>query len=798
MNLLFIKLIQPLLSDKEEDGKIDFLNVKHYLQGENDEEELEDLQKTLNYFKDLKSLTTQNNIEIRNDKESDAIRKMGEILKKHPITGNIYKEDNFIKVREASTLRQIIDEVIDKIDFSLFVENEDIIGEIYEHFLNKYVKSNSKELGQFFTPRKLMKLILDYKRNRINKIFKGRSDISVYDSCMGTGGWLVTAYNLLNKKFSNINVAGGEVEPETYQYGIMNIILTLKRFPSDLECNSSLTHINNKQHSLICTNPPFNSKNKIKFKKILENLKADKYTKDNNVDIDKLYKLKKDDPPIQFLELDTYKLEENGMCIIVLPYGEFFFGKGYKDTRRHFMNEVNVTDILLVPSNTFSHTGIKTCVVIFEKDTAGTKEINFLNINKDCKDISKITTLTRDDIENEELCSWYHTDYLEDKLIFEMSNKMPNYEWVELDKVFIIEPGKNSSTSIIEDENGEGLFITTNNNNNYKKISKDVCQFGSSIFISKSISTWNKTFIRVKYIEGYSLHSNLMNKLIVNEDYSQKINNKFIFYFLKSIEKYIEKTYFIGSLQETLDKKNFNRMKIPIPPLEIQAKIVSDLDSSKSKVFHMGKIVEQMYKDIETFFNWTIEIENRNPETKWIEFGKVFDLVKGKLQSSKVEEDEEGEVYFITKEKIIDVRKINNTTFYEEGLFIASAFNGNGKCPLRFIQDKCIHSNLMLKLNMLEEYENKINIKYVYYFLKTIQEHIEKNYDRGSCQQSLDIKNFNRIKIQIPPIARQNVCIEKINEMETIIKRWEEDIDNFEEIEKDKFSELLESESLKL
>lgn len=54
------------------------------------------------------------------------------------------------------------------------------------------------------------------------------------------------------------------------------------------------------------------------------------------------------------------------------------------------------------------------------------------------------------------------------------------------------------------------------------------------------------------------------------------------------------------------------------------------------------------------------------------------------------------------------------------------------------------------------------------------------------------------MKIQIPPMAKQNDCIEKINEMESIIKRWEKDIDNFEEIEKDKFSELLESESLKL
>ena len=96
-----------------------------------------------------------------------------------------------------------------------------------------------------------------------------------------------------------------------------------------------------------------------------------------------------------------------------------------------------------------------------------------------------------------------------------------------------------------------------------------------------------------------------------------------------------------------------------------------------------------------------------------------------------------------------------------------------------------------------DKFKNKINKKYMYYFLKSLQEHIEDVYQKGSCNLSLDQKNFNRMKIQIPSINQQNKCIEKINEMEEIIKRWKNDIDNILNNGSNKFLEYLEGESIK-
>ena len=799
MSLLFLKLIQPYLSNKKEDGKIDLLNKKYYLEKYEDDENLD---KILGYFKDLSTLTCQPLKTIRTDTNVDAIKQMGEILKRHPITKMIYNESNFIKVKEASTIQILINDVINNINFNDFNDNEDIIGEIYEHMLNKYVKNDSKELGQYFTPRKLMKLILSYKKEKINELFLNinkENKINICDPCMGTAGWLVSGYNMFNNDFKNrLNISGGEVEPETFQYSLMNIILTLHRFPDDIQCNSSLTHVNKNKHNLILTNPPFNSKKQIKFEQIEKNFKNDEYTTNNKININDIYELKKDDPPIQFLELDTYKLEENGMCIIVLPYGEFFSGNSFSKTRTHFLKTVNITDIILVPGGIFTHTGIKTCVMIYEKNKKGTENINFLRINQECDTIEKITTVNINDVKKEPSISWYHTDYLNDNLIFDLSKKIDNFEWIEFGKLFTLEKGKLQSSKVEEVEDNEtyeGVFINLSKSNHFKKINNTILD-GENIFISNTAPLG-----LIQYYNGKCNYSDLLQHIKINDIYKTKINIKYIYYFLTSINKYIKEVFDKGSCNKSLDQKNFNRMKIPIPPLVIQNKLITKLDSSNIKVKYMKLIVDSIKQDIETFFELTIDIENKKSETIWIDFGEVFTLEKGKLQSSKVEEvedDEEG-ITFVTGAKDENFKKIkkNELSYIDgENIFISSNGNGN-KRPIKYFIGECNYSDLMALMILNDKYKNKINKKYIYYFLKFLQEHIEDVYQKGACNLSLDIKNFNRMKIQIPLIKQQNKCIEKINEMEEIIKRWENDIDNILNNDSNKFLEYLEGESIK-
>ena len=605
MNLLFIKFIQPIIFDKEEDGKIDLLNKKYYKDLYDDEQ----LTEILNYFTDLKLLAVQPLDAIRKMTEStDIIRQMGEILKTHPITGQIFTENNFIKAKKAPTIQGLLNEVIIPLNISDIEQNEDVIGEIYEHIINGYVKKGSK-LGQFFTPRKLMKLIFNYKEDRIYEIIKNinkKDKIKFYDSCMGTGGWLVTGYNIFKNKHKNrILLSGGEVKSTTFQYGLMNLILTLKQFPHDVQCESSLTHINSNKHHFILTNPPFQTDKK--FDQIKENFKSDDFTKKNKIKLDDVYELKDNSPPIQFLELDYYKLEDNGLCIIILPYGEFFSSSIYTNERKYFIKQMNITDIILFQSGIFTHAGVKTCALIFEKDKKGTQNINFIQANKECNNLTKITSIKIDDIEKQINYSWYHRDYIEDEYIENIKLKLPNINWISFNEIFTLEKGNIQSTKVEEEEEGNALMITQSQDvNDYKKISKYKLD-GSNLFIGNIDS--GKKFCLVFY-EGKCDYTNLLSVCKINEQYKNKINIKFIFYFLKQIHDHLTNSYLKGSSNLSLDIRNFNRIKIPIPSFEIQTKILNKLNTKN----HVKNMIDLIKKDI--LNNVSIDILS-NLEKTW-------------------------------------------------------------------------------------------------------------------------------------------------------------------------------------
>jgi len=746
MNFLFIKSIQPIISDKEEDGKIDFLNKKHY----NDLYDDKELTEILSYFQNLSNLSKKELHVIRNlDDSNDAIRQMGDILKKHPITKKIFTENNFIKSKKATTIQGLLNEVIIPLNIKEIEQNEDVIGEIYEHIINGYVKKGSK-LGQFFTPRKLMKLIFNYKEERINKIIQKlpiNEKIKFYDSCMGTGGWLVTGYNIFKEKYGDrILLSGGEVKSSTFQYGLMNLILTLKKFPDDVECESSLTHINNNKHHFVLTNPPFQTDKK--FDQIKENFKSDKFTEANKIKLDDVYDLKDNSPPIQFLELDKFKLEENGLCLIILPYGELFFGSSNKDVRKHFMKETNITDIILFAGGTFTHTGIKTCGLIFEKDKKGTKAINFIQANKECNTLTKITTVSIDDIEKEINYSWYLRDYLKDEYIESLSTKTTNFEWIEFGKIFTLEKGKIQSNDIEEIENGKYPFISKAKSDNWKKID-DYTIDGENLFIAKAANNVGRTeFFPIRYFNGKASYSNLLLRLILNKNYENKINLKFYYYYLNSIMNWIEKAYEKGSCNQSLDEKNFNRMKIPIPPLEEQIKIIQNIieieDTSKDilKGLEGNKKMRRMY----------IESMIKGASNKGINIiksiGDISDIQYGERITKENDGDENGEypVYGGGEESFYTNKYNREGTTCKISRFGMSEKN----CVLLLNKKYYLHDNgFTIKSN-----SKILTDIYLWNYLLLINKSVY-HCSREMIQVCINLPRFKNLKIPIPPLEYQ-------------------------------------------
>jgi type I restriction-modification system DNA methylase subunit len=632
MKLIFLRYISRLASKKEEPNKIDLLNPKHHTtllqENDGDDDFMKNYDTATNYLLDFTKIWTDIEDNNKNGKletflkdlwkpvgECSIFGTMASILNCHSTTKGIYNA-NIFSIKHVETLKELIKHICSDI-FDTTHEIEDLIGEIYEYFLNKYNKKRSA-LGQYFTPRMLMNITIKYLVERIHKILTKFPDPVVSDKCMGTGGWLVKVFNSFKDINKNILLHGKEFKPNTYQYGIINLISTTGNFPYHPSMGCSLTNVEDIALHLIFSNPPFNGK--FDYDKLKKEYEKNKKPGINTPKFKDIYFLDgEDNTPLQFLQLYIHLLEEGGLCAIVIPYGELFFkdGKSMNAVRSVLLDKINITDIILCPPGIFTHTDVKVCMLVFEKNKSGTKEIKFSRFRFDKTEtildsIEHITTVKKEDILKEPIHSFYHMDYLHDGFVVDLQKKMPKYDWVPFGDMFDLIKGDIPSGKVVETEQEfDGIefvkFITGAKDESWKiiNVNKNIsyCE-GENVFISEN---GNGNCRPIKYYNGNCNYSNLVSLLKCKKNYENKINKKYIYYYLKNIQSMIEEQYQKGSCNQSLDVKNFNRMKIPIPPMETQFKLISENSNYDKKIEELKSqliiIEEKKNKNTMEFLN---------------------------------------------------------------------------------------------------------------------------------------------------------------------------------------------------
>lgn len=155
---------------------------------------------------------------------------------------------------EPKDLKGIVDE-INKIDAKRFAD-KDLIGRVYEYFLQAFSINADKEEGEFYTPHSIVELIAE-----LIEPFDG----TIYDPCCGSGGMFVQSAKIVEAKGGNtktINVYGQESEPSTFRLAKMNLAVRGISYHLGDKAVSTFTK---DQHAdikmdYIMANPPFNLK----------------------------------------------------------------------------------------------------------------------------------------------------------------------------------------------------------------------------------------------------------------------------------------------------------------------------------------------------------------------------------------------------------------------------------------------------------------------------------------------------------------------------------------------------------
>ena len=155
---------------------------------------------------------------------------------------------------EKSRIKNLIDNV-NKLDGKFFRE-EDLIGRVYEYFLQTYAASGTKEDGEFYTPACIVKLIAE--------LIEPYSGV-VYDPCCGSGGMFVQSLKFVDSHKGdrlNISIVGQESKPDTWRLCKMN--LAIRGIAHNLGDTYASTFTNdlhkNKKVDYVMANPPFNLK----------------------------------------------------------------------------------------------------------------------------------------------------------------------------------------------------------------------------------------------------------------------------------------------------------------------------------------------------------------------------------------------------------------------------------------------------------------------------------------------------------------------------------------------------------
>lgn len=325
------------------------------------------------------------------DKLSQRTDMLGEVFKKA-------RPD----IQNPATLKRLI---VDLIDSEKWMElDADIKGDIYEGLLAKSAAESPKGAGQYFTPRELIKGIVD--------VMRPTPDDTVCDPACGTGGFLLAAHKYVVDNFkSSLDpdqkkhlrtefVKGWELVAGTARLCIMNLYLHgINADPCPiLSGQDSLAGDPGDRFSLILTNPPFGKKSTIS----IVNEEGDLEKEDHTYERQDFWTATKN-KQLNFLQHVKTLLKVNGRCAIVVPDNVLFEGGAGEVVRRNLLKQFDVHTLLRLPTGVFYAQGVKANVLFFDarpaQEAAWTKKLWVYDLRTNKHFTQKTQPLKRADLD---------------------------------------------------------------------------------------------------------------------------------------------------------------------------------------------------------------------------------------------------------------------------------------------------------------------------------------------------------------------------------------------------------------
>ena len=131
--------------------------------------------------------------------------------------------------------------------------SKDIIGRVYEYFLGQFASAEGKKGGEFYTPRSVVRLLVE--------MLAPRPRSRIYDPCCGSGGMFVQSERFIEEhggRKGDISIFGQELNWTTWRLCQMN--LAIRGIEAKIEQGDTFhaDKLPDLKADYVLANPPFN------------------------------------------------------------------------------------------------------------------------------------------------------------------------------------------------------------------------------------------------------------------------------------------------------------------------------------------------------------------------------------------------------------------------------------------------------------------------------------------------------------------------------------------------------------
>ena len=255
------------------------------------------------------------------------------------------------KISQPAHLAKVVAMVDAQDWFSLKVDTK---GAIYEGILEKNGQDKKSGAGQYFTPRALIKAMVDVTDPKITE--------TVCDPACGTGGFLLAAFDHMKRESQDRKkqmflkteaLTGYDITPLVVTLASMNLYLHGVGIDSSpVKCEDSLEKEPTRLYDVILANPPFGTRPAGLGE--ISSMRQDFFAKTSN-------------NQLNFLQHIMLLLKVGGRAAVVLPDNVLFEGGAGEVVRKKLLADYNLHTILRLPTGIFYAQGVRANVLFFSR-----------------------------------------------------------------------------------------------------------------------------------------------------------------------------------------------------------------------------------------------------------------------------------------------------------------------------------------------------------------------------------------------------------------------------------------------